>query len=50
MRKFLGCDSLAFLPVDGFLETAWYCTTCFTGEYPLDVKSQLAGSGSHSAV
>ena len=38
MRKFLCCDSLAFLPVEGFPETAGYCTACFTGEYPLDVK------------
>jgi amidophosphoribosyltransferase len=38
MRKFLGCDSLAFLDADGFPETAGYCTACFTGEYPLAVK------------
>ena len=35
MRDFLGCDSLAFLPVGQFPVRQGYCDACFTGRYPV---------------
>lgn len=35
MREFLGCDSLAFLPVEAFPVRAGMCDACFTGCYPV---------------
>lgn len=35
MRQFLGCDSLAFLPVEGFPVSRGFCTACFTLDYPV---------------
>ena len=35
MRDFLGCDSLAFLPVGQFPVQQGYCDACFTGRYPV---------------
>jgi amidophosphoribosyltransferase len=37
----LGCDSLAYLSLEGVYEAirstrATHCDACFTGEYPLD--------------
>ncbi|MGC8740768.1 MAG: amidophosphoribosyltransferase [Candidatus Sumerlaeaceae bacterium] len=38
IRKFIGCDSLGFLSLEGLLRvvprTQQYCTACFTGHYP----------------
>lgn len=35
MRDFLGCDSLAFLPVEQFPVRTGFCDACFTGKYPV---------------
>ena len=35
MRVFLGCDSLAFLPVEAFPMRDGMCGACFTGKYPV---------------
>ena len=35
MRMFLGCDSLAFLPVEAFPMREGTCDACFTGKYPV---------------
>jgi amidophosphoribosyltransferase len=40
IRRYLGLTSLAYLPLDDMLEcvsrpTAHYCTSCFTGRYPV---------------
>ncbi len=41
LRVHVGCDTLAFLSVDGMMRGIerdnGYCTACFTGEYPIDV-------------
>jgi amidophosphoribosyltransferase len=44
----LGCDSLAYLSLEGVYEAvgstrATHCDACFTGEYPLDGTSTAAG-------
>jgi amidophosphoribosyltransferase len=44
IREFLDADSLAYLSVEGLRNgvstpSAAYCTSCFTGEYPLDIPS-----------
>jgi amidophosphoribosyltransferase len=54
MAKLLGVDSLAFISIDGLYkavgETArandkpQYCDACFTGDYPLPLTDQKAGS------
>jgi amidophosphoribosyltransferase len=44
--RFLGADSLAFLSVNGLLESLGgndrngYCLGCFTGEYPIPVTGE----------
>jgi amidophosphoribosyltransferase len=41
LREHVGCDTLAFLTVDGMMRAIeredGYCSACFTGEYPVDV-------------
>lgn len=44
--RFLGVDSLAYLPVEEMIAaTRWpadsFCTACFTGDYPLPVEAGL---------
>lgn len=42
LREHVGCDSLAFLSVEGMMSAigrkSGYCTACFTGRYPVDVS------------
>jgi amidophosphoribosyltransferase len=46
LSDFLGSDSLAFISVEGLLEsidgTAGYCLGCFTGEYPIPVRIEVS--------
>lgn len=49
LREHVGCDTLAFLSVEGMMRGIerdnGYCTACFTGEYPIDVtRVSLKGS------
>ena len=55
MAKLLGVDSLAFISVDGLYkavgqargrsaERPQFCDACFTGDYPLPLTDQRAGS------
>lgn len=43
LREHVGCDSLAFLSVEGMMKAigrkSGYCTACFTGRYPVDVSA-----------
>jgi len=44
----LGCDSLAYLSLDGVYEAvgatkATHCDACFTGDYPLSGSSDAQG-------
>ena len=44
IREFLGADSLQYLSLDGLLSgvstsSTSYCTSCFTGEYPVEIPS-----------
>jgi amidophosphoribosyltransferase len=51
MRSYIGCDSLAFISIDGLyralgeksraVNTPQYCDACFTGEYPPRLTDQL---------
>ena len=45
VRKIAGVDSLAYLSVDGVKDLAretktGFCTACFTGDYPVEVKEE----------
>lgn len=45
MRKFLGATSLSFLSYKGMIEAigileSQLCTSCFTGEYPIDIRER----------
>jgi amidophosphoribosyltransferase len=44
LRRSLGADSLAFISVEGLLESldgeGGYCLGCFTGEYPIPVPGE----------
>ena len=45
----LGADSLAYLSWEGMLEatgaeTSTFCSACFTGDYPIDIPSQVKRS------
>ena len=47
IREFLDADSVAYLSVDGLLQSvsrrrSSYCRSCFTGEYPLEIPSDEA--------
>ncbi len=54
MAKLLGVDSLAFISIDGLYKAVGqdkrsadkpqYCDACFTGDYPLPLTDQKAGS------
>ena len=43
LRAHVGCDTLAFLSVEGMLDAIGrregYCTACFTGEYAIDTSA-----------
>lgn len=43
MREHIGCDSLAFLSLDGMMRAigraGGYCNACFTGKYPLPIDA-----------
>lgn len=43
IREFIGADSLHYLTIDGMMKAinskTTYCNACFTGEYPIDVKT-----------
>ena len=45
IRKFLGADSLAYLTIQGMLDTVNdgndYCRACFTGEYPTAIPENF---------
>lgn len=40
MRRYMGCDSLTFLSLEGMMRaldrTSGYCNACFTGNYPIE--------------
>lgn len=45
MRQFLGATSLHFLSYDGLIRAtelpeSVFCTSCFTGQYPLDIRER----------
>lgn len=45
IREFLGATSLHFLSYDGLIKATGlpeelFCTSCFTGEYPIDIKER----------
>ena len=47
MREFLGSTSLSFLSFDGMIRATGepkerFCTSCFTGEYPIDIGSRAS--------
>ncbi len=51
MNKYLGSTSLNFLSYKGMIEAtgideSFFCTSCFTGEYPIDVKNAIIRSKS----
>ncbi len=44
--KFLNCDSLAYLSLEGLLssvshEEGGFCTACFTGDYPIKIEETI---------
>lgn len=46
MRAFIGCDSLAFLSIEGLrravrADHSTFCEACFTGEYPAEIPASL---------
>jgi len=53
MAEFIGCDSLAFITIDGLYramghegrnaKTPQYCDACFTGDYPTELTDQAGG-------
>jgi amidophosphoribosyltransferase len=48
IRDHLGCDSLAYLSIDGLYEAIGgtretHCDACFTGEYPLEGTEEAGG-------
>lgn len=44
LREEIGCDSLAFLSLQGMMravgKTDGYCNACFTGDYPIQISSR----------
>lgn len=48
MRAFIGCDSLAFISLEGlraslpFCEHPQFCEACFTGDYPVEIPPSTA--------
>ncbi|RYR41434.1 hypothetical protein Ahy_A08g037824 [Arachis hypogaea] len=50
IRDFIGCDSLAFLPLDSLTSSfgphsSNFCYACFSGVYPLPLDPNAFGSG-----
>ncbi|MBN2354975.1 amidophosphoribosyltransferase [candidate division KSB1 bacterium] len=46
IQKYLECDSLAYLSMDGLMEAVshddeGYCTACFSGDYPIPVEANF---------
>jgi amidophosphoribosyltransferase len=46
MRQFLGATSLSFLSYDGMMKATGlpessFCTSCFTGKYPIDLRERM---------
>ena len=46
IRKFLDCDSLEYLSLEGLLksvpkEQGGFCTACFSGEYPIPIENNI---------
>lgn len=46
MCEFIGCDSLAFLSIEGLRRAvqahhSTFCEACFTGEYPVEIPASL---------
>jgi amidophosphoribosyltransferase len=46
IREFIGCDSLAFLPLDSLKkllaeESPNFCYACFSGKYPVQPKEVM---------
>ena len=54
MRKLIGCDSLAFISMDGLYramgapgrdpDAPAYCDACFSGDYPIRLTDQDDGA------
>jgi amidophosphoribosyltransferase len=47
IKEFLGATSLYYLSLDGLIKSTglpkeMFCTSCFTGEYPIDLKEKWA--------
>ncbi len=47
IREYLGATSLRFLSFDGMIRATGlpadqFCTSCFTGEYPIDIKERVS--------
>ncbi len=45
-RQFIGCDSLAFISLEGLhravqADHSDFCDACFSGDYPVDIPSRL---------
>jgi amidophosphoribosyltransferase len=57
MAEFIGCDSLAFISIDGLYRAMGligrdnkrpqYCDACFTGDYPTALTDQEGGMGAN---
>ena len=57
MAAFIGCDSLAFISIDGLYRAMGhkgrdnlrpqFCDACFTGDYPTTLTDQTGGEGAH---
>jgi amidophosphoribosyltransferase len=55
MAEFIGCDTLAFISIDGLYRAMGhkkrdanepqYCDACFTGDYPTQLTDQNGGDG-----
>ena len=46
LRDFIGCDSLAFISLDGLKEAihaehGGFCDACFSGNYPMEIPASL---------
>ena len=45
IKNFLGCDSLAYLSVEGLLKSVsqdnGYCMACFTAQYPIPIEENI---------
>lgn len=54
MRRHIGCDSLAFLSLEGMLRAigrpSGYCLACFTGKYPIDINGTVEKSSFEKAL